>query len=99
MSEMGRSMMTRKGFYTKVGQDFVGVYSSSEGPKMFINREVYELMSPWWDVEMVAGRNQHIINFYWRGEVKLSVKCQADNNVFMTLYDYLNCRMKTIRNA
>ncbi|MCZ8512032.1 hypothetical protein O9H85_06245 [Paenibacillus filicis] len=88
----GWSLMIRKGFYTKVGKDFVGVYLSAEGPKLFINRDVYELQSSCWDVEMVMGRQNHIVNFYWKGEVKLSVRCDASHDVFMPLYDYLSCR-------
>lgn len=95
VQEQGRSIMSRKGFYTKVGKDFVGVFLSNEGPKMFINRDVYELTSPHWDVEMVKGRSRQIINFYWRGEVKLSVRCEANNDVFLPLFDYLDCRVKT----
>ncbi|UUZ80034.1 hypothetical protein LJK88_34295 [Paenibacillus sp. P26] len=92
LSGEGRSLMVRKGFYTKIGNDFVGVYLASDGPKLFINKEVYELMSPYWDVEMVMGRQYHIVNFYWNGEVKLSVRCGAEQDMFITLYDYLSCR-------
>lgn len=95
----GRSIMTKQGFYTKVGNDFVGVFLSSEGPKMFINREVYELASSCWDVEMVKGRSRQVITFYWRGEVKLSVRCEADNEVFMSLFDYWSCRAQDLRHA
>ncbi|ALS20966.1 MULTISPECIES: hypothetical protein [Paenibacillus] len=99
MQGQDRSIMSRKGFYTKVGNDFVGVFLSNEGPKMFINREVYELMAPCWDVEMVKGRSHQIVNFYWRGEVKLSVRCEADNDIFMPLFDYLSCRESLVRHA
>jgi hypothetical protein len=87
-----RNMMTKEGFYLKVGKDIVGIYLSSEGPKMFINREVYELHNPCWDVEMVMGKSNHLITFYWRGEVKLSVRFDSENELFLNLYHYLSCR-------
>ncbi|CAG7625562.1 hypothetical protein PAESOLCIP111_02739 [Paenibacillus solanacearum] len=99
MSDKTWNIMTRRGFYTKIGSDLIGVYASAEGPKLFINRDEYELMSSCWDVEMVAGRRQHIINFYWCGEVKLSLRCEAESNLFMSLYDYLGCRPLAARNA
>jgi hypothetical protein len=91
--------MATKEFCTKVGSDVVGVYVSGEGPRMFINRDEYELTRPCWDVEMVKGRSCYVINFYWRGEVKLSVRCDAENDVFLGLYDYLSCRTEKLRYA
>jgi hypothetical protein len=87
-----RNMMTQEGFYLKVGKDMVGIYLSNEGPKMFINREVFELQNPCWDVEMVMGKSNHLITFYWHGEVKLSVRFDGENELFLNLYHYLSCR-------
>jgi hypothetical protein len=93
MGNGGNMMITREGFYTKVGNDRMGVYLSSEGPKLFINNEVYELQSPCWDMEMVMGKNNHLVTFYWQGEVKLSIRCGNENEMFLSLYHYLSCRM------
>lgn len=93
----GRNFVIRKGFYTKVKGDFVGVYLSPEGPRLFINKEVYDLQSTCWDVEMAMGKTYHVVNFYWRGEVKLSLRSESDQNVFMALYDYLSCRAQEMR--
>ncbi|MED4603215.1 hypothetical protein P9314_21565 [Paenibacillus validus] len=87
-----RSILNKKGFYTKIGDDFIGVFLSAEGPKLFINRDVYELTSPHWDVEMIRGRSRQIITFYWMGEVKLSICCESNHDVFLPLFDYLMCR-------
>jgi hypothetical protein len=95
----GTQMATREGFYTKVGSDLIGVYLSAEGPKLFINREVYELQNPCWDVEMVMGKSSDLVTFYWNGEVKLSLRCGTENNMFMSLYDYLSCRSEVKRLA
>ncbi|MCU6794731.1 hypothetical protein OB236_21705 [Paenibacillus sp. WQ 127069] len=87
-----RNLMTRTGFYTKVGTDMIGIYLSNDGPKMFINREIFDLRNPWWDVEMVMGKTGHLITFYWRGEVKLSIRCDLENDLFVSLYHYLSFR-------
>ncbi|NHN31311.1 hypothetical protein [Paenibacillus agricola] len=94
-----RNMMMKKGFYSKVGTDMIGIYLSSDGPKMFINREVFELKTPCWDVEMVMGKSGILITFYWRGEVKLSIRCEPDNELFVSLYHYLSCRTSERRFA
>jgi hypothetical protein len=95
----GRNLMTRQGFYSKVGKDMIGIYLSNEGPKMFINREVFELQNPCWDVEMVMGKSGHLITFYWRGEVKLSIRCELENELFVNLYHYLSYRTNEKRLA
>ncbi|SFL26355.1 hypothetical protein SAMN03159341_104315 [Paenibacillus sp. 1_12] len=97
--KVNRSLMTRTGFYTKVGTDMIGIYLSSEGPKMFINRETFDLQNPCWDVEMVMGKTNHLISFYWCGEVKLSVRCELENELFVSLYHYLGCRTNEQRLA
>jgi hypothetical protein len=95
----GTQMIAREGFYTKVGSDFMGVYLSTEGPRLFINREVFDLQNPCWDVEMVIGKSTHMVTFYWHGEVKLSLRCGNENDMFMSLYHYLSCRSEEKRLA
>lgn len=99
MLTIEQETMRQEGLYTKVGDDLVGVVLDGVSPRMFINQEVFELGTPCWDVEMVVGRRNQIINFYWCGEVKLSVRCAADNEFFLPLYDYLNRRLETARLA
>ncbi|OXM84167.1 hypothetical protein [Paenibacillus rigui] len=94
-----KSMMTREGFYAVIGKDMLGVYLSNEGPKMFVNKEVFDLKEPCWDVEMVMGKSSHLITFYWRGEVKFSLRSQVENDLFLSLYDYLSCRSEVKRLA
>lgn len=53
---------------------------SPEGPKLLINREEYPLQESCWDVELFHGRNSSMFIFYWRGEVKLSVKIAPLSN-------------------
>ncbi|MDF2964201.1 MAG: hypothetical protein K0S39_5936 [Paenibacillus sp.] len=90
MSNGGRNMMTREGFYTKIGNDKIGVYLSNEGPRLFINSDVFELQNPCWDMEMVMGKSSHLVTFYWQGEVKLSIRCGNENEMFLSLYHYLS---------
>lgn len=99
MSAEEREFMTKQGFFTKLGGNLIGVYLSNEGPKMFINQEVFELHNPCWDVEMVMGKNSHLLTFYWRGEVKFSFRCDFVNDLFLSLYDYLSCRLEARRLA
>ncbi|WP_284640971.1 hypothetical protein [Paenibacillus silviterrae] len=86
-------------FCTKVGSDVVGLYLTGDGPRMVINREEYELTRPCWDLEMVMGQRHHVITFYWRGEVKLSVRFDASNDVLLKLFDYLSYRTEKVRYA
>jgi hypothetical protein len=53
-----------------------------DGPKLLINLEEYALKESCWDVEMFHGRNSSMLIFYWKGEVKLSVKFAALSNLF-----------------
>ncbi|MFH5185521.1 hypothetical protein ACHHV8_24325 [Paenibacillus sp. TAB 01] len=43
MGNEEKSVMTREGFYAVIGKDMLGVYLSSDGPKMFVNKEVFDL--------------------------------------------------------
>ncbi|MNI27774.1 hypothetical protein D3C73_815270 [compost metagenome] len=54
---------------------------SAEGTQLFINREAYSLQEACWDIEMFNGRNSSILIFYWKGEVKLSVKIAPLSNL------------------
>ncbi|SDC20450.1 hypothetical protein SAMN02799630_00791 [Paenibacillus sp. UNCCL117] len=99
MVNQERSIMSKQGFYTKIGGNFIGVFLSSEGPKLFVNKEIYELTSPHWDVEMIRGRSRQMLTFYWKGEVKLSVQCEAEQDLFLPLFDYLLCRPQKLKHA
>ncbi|WP_246079291.1 hypothetical protein [Paenibacillus piri] len=83
----------------KVGNNRIGVYLSAEGPRLFVNNDVFELDNACWDMEMVMGKNSHLVTFYWQGEVKLSIRCGNENDMFLTLYHYLSCRTETKRLA
>ncbi|WP_281885999.1 hypothetical protein [Paenibacillus sp. YYML68] len=56
MSKTERSIMSKLGYYTKLGNDFFGVYLSEDGPRLFMNDQVYDLTSSDWDIEMIHGR-------------------------------------------
>jgi hypothetical protein len=99
MSSGGHHFMTREGFYTKAGDNRVGVFFSNEGPRLFINSEVFELQHSCWDIEMVMGKSSHLVTFYWHGEVKLSIRCSNENEMFLSLYHYLSCRTEDKRLA
>lgn len=74
---------------------------SVEGPKLLINREEYALQEACWDVEMFHGKNGSILIFYWKGEVKLSVKIAPLSSQFesflMKLYQYLNFKTRAVQ--
>jgi hypothetical protein len=99
MLDQERSIWNKQGFYTKIGKDFIGVFLSQEGPRLFVNEELYDLTSPSWDVEMVRGRSRQMLTFYWQGEVKLSVQCEAGHDIFLPLFDYLMCRPSRLKHA
>jgi|GEM_PF-2704945 len=72
---------------------------SSDGPKLLIDREEYLLKEACWDVEMFHGRSSSILIFYWKGEVKLSVKIPPLSQVdaFLTrLFQCLTFKAKAV---
>ncbi|MEK8126385.1 hypothetical protein WMW72_00495 [Paenibacillus filicis] len=99
MLNQERSIMNKQGFYTKIGSDFIGVFLSQEGPRLFVNNEVYDLTAPSWDVEMIRGRSRQMLTFYWEGKVKLSIQCEADQDLFLPLFDYLMCKPQKLNHA
>jgi hypothetical protein len=64
------------------GNNVARLIPSSEGTKLLINREEYSLKESCWDVEMFHGRNSSMLIFYWKGEVKLSVKFAPLSDLF-----------------
>jgi hypothetical protein len=64
------------------GKSVARLVPTSEGPKLLINLEEYSLKEACWDVEMFHGRNSSMLIFYWKGEVKLSVKFAPLSNLF-----------------
>jgi hypothetical protein len=64
------------------GNSVARLIPSSDGPKLLINREEYSLNEPCWDVEMFHGRNSSMLIFYWKGEVKLSIKFAPLSDLF-----------------
>ncbi len=82
------------------GNHVARLVPSSDGPKLMINREVYALNEACWDVEMFHGRNNSILIFYWKGEVKLSVKMPPMSQIeaFLTrLYQCLSSKLRTVQ--
>ncbi|WP_246067164.1 hypothetical protein [Paenibacillus koleovorans] len=78
-----------QGFYFKVGSDFFGMYHSSEGPKLFFNRDKYNLSDNCWDVELVIGPENTLFTFYWQGEVKISFRCAKQHESILALFQLL----------
>jgi hypothetical protein len=64
------------------GNNVARLIPSSEGPKLLINREEYSLKESCWDVEMFHGKNSSMLIFYWKGEVKLSIKFAPLSDLF-----------------
>jgi hypothetical protein len=64
------------------GNRVASLIPSSEGPKLLIDMVEYSLKEACWDVEMFHGRNSSMLIFYWKGEVKLSVKFAPLSNLF-----------------
>lgn len=85
----GQTGMAEQGFYFKVGGDFFGMYHTSEGPKLFFNRDKYKLSDNCWDVELVIGQKNSLFTFYWKGEVKISFRCSRLNDSILTLFNLL----------
>ncbi|MFK7695206.1 hypothetical protein [Paenibacillus sp. HJGM_3] len=85
----GTSFAAEQGFYFKVGGDFFGMYQTSEGPKLFFNRDKYKLSDNCWDVELVIGRDNSLFTFYWKGEVKISFRCPGHYAKFLTWFHLL----------
>ncbi|MDQ0897191.1 MULTISPECIES: hypothetical protein [unclassified Paenibacillus] len=82
------------------GNHVARLVPSSDGPKLMINREEYALNENCWDVEMFHGRNNSILIFYWKGEVKLSVKMPPMSQIeaFLTrLYQCLSSKLRTVQ--
>ncbi|KQX47081.1 MULTISPECIES: hypothetical protein [unclassified Paenibacillus] len=82
------------------GNHVARLVPSSDGPKLMINREEYALNEACWDVEMFHGRNNSILIFYWKGEVKLSVKMPPMSQIeaFLTrLYQCLSTKLRTVQ--
>jgi hypothetical protein len=75
-----------QGTFCKIGDEYVGVYTSDEGPKLFFNREVYSLNEACWDLEMVVGKSTRIFTFYWKGEAVRSFRCPSHIDIFDVLY-------------
>jgi hypothetical protein len=73
---------------------------TSDGPKLVINRVEYALKEPCWDVEMFHGTQSSILIFYWKGEVKLSVKIPPLSQVeafLASLYQCLGFKSRTVQ--
>jgi hypothetical protein len=64
------------------GNRVASLIPSSDGPKLLIDMEEYSLKETCWDVEMFHGRNSSMLIFYWKGEVKLSVKFAPLSNLY-----------------
>lgn len=82
------------------GNHVARLVPSTDGPKLMINREEYALNEACWDVEMFHGRNNSILIFYWKGEVKLSVKMPPMQQIeaFLTrLYQCLSSKLRTVQ--
>lgn len=82
------------------GNHVARLVPSTDGPKLMINREEYALNEACWDVEMFHGRNNSILIFYWKGEVKLSVKMPPMPQIeaFLTrLYQCLSSKLRTVQ--
>ncbi|UJF31638.1 hypothetical protein [Paenibacillus hexagrammi] len=82
------------------GNHVARLVPSTDGTKLVINREEYLLNEACWDIEMFHGRNNSILIFYWKGEVKLSVKLPPLSQVeaFLSrLYQCLTFKMRTIQ--
>lgn len=83
----------KNGFYCKIGTDFVGVYPSTQGMKLFYNRDVYHLNESCWDVEIVIGKKESLFIFYWMGDVKISFRFAKHLDFFLWLHQLVSNRM------
>lgn len=82
------------------GNHVARLVPSTDGPKLMINREEYALNETCWDVELFHGRNNSILIFYWKGEVKLSVKMPPMSQIegFLTkLFQCLSSKLRAVQ--
>ncbi|WNR43225.1 hypothetical protein [Paenibacillus roseipurpureus] len=82
------------------GNHVARLVPSTDGPKLMINREEYALNETCWDVELFHGRNNSILIFYWKGEVKLSVKMPPMSQIegFLTrLFQCLTSKLRAVQ--
>jgi hypothetical protein len=85
----GNAGVMEQGFYFKVGGDFFGMYHTSEGPKLFFNKDKYKLRDNCWDVELVIGQKNNLFAFYWKGEMKISFRCSKHQDFILSLFNLL----------
>ncbi|MGG1518410.1 hypothetical protein ABE504_23530 [Paenibacillus oryzisoli] len=82
------------------GNHVARLVPSTDGPKLMIDRDEYSLKEACWDIEMFHGRTNSILIFYWKGEVKLSVKMPPMSQIegFLTkLYQCMSSKMRAVR--
>ena len=82
------------------GNHIARLVPTSDGPKLLINREEYALNETCWDVELFHGRNNSILIFYWKGEVKLSVNITSVVQIkgFLTkLFECLSSKLRAVQ--
>lgn len=77
----------RQGFYVKVKDDWVGMYASVDGPKFFVNKRVFPLSGPDWDMELFVGKQGGLFTFYWQGESVISMRLTDHLEWFLWLYE------------
>jgi hypothetical protein len=78
-----------EGSYCKIGDEYVGVYQSEEGPTLFFDSQLYRLNESCWDIEMVVGKCTRLVTFYWKGEAVRSMRISSQIDVFDSLYSIL----------
>ncbi|MFC0212376.1 hypothetical protein ACFFK0_07865 [Paenibacillus chartarius] len=79
---------------------------SEKEPKLVIDGEQYLLHDRCWDIEIVTGKLFSILTFYWKGEVKLSIRYEQKSESLWTkleafllsAYDYLRSASATLSN-
>ncbi len=62
------------GCYFKIEDNWIGIFQSKDGPKLFFNKEIYPLSLDCWDAEWVLGKKNQLFAFYWNGESKISLR-------------------------
>jgi hypothetical protein len=74
----------------KMGSERIGMRLSDSGKELIYNQRSFPLAQGCWDLELVFGRKTHLFNFYWQGEMQISLRHDSHREFFLWLYDQMN---------
>jgi hypothetical protein len=74
--------------------------ASEQDPRLVIGPEQFALHDRCWDMEVVSGKYYSILIFYWKGEVKLSIRYErSGDSLWSKIEAFLLNAYATFRSA